>query len=221
MKLHYGWVVVAVGALATCVGMGAMFSLPVFLTPIAADTGWSRAGIASAMTLNFLTMGVAAFGWGALSDRFGPRRVVLAGVVLLGIGLAWASRSTSLIEFQLAYGVIVGLAGGSFIAPLVATVTQWFDEHRAVAVSLVGAGNAVAPMTVSPLASWLIEAQGWRTAAVDHRRHRRGGADPGGAAGAPAAVDGRWRGAGCAGKPRAQDDGDARVAHAAVRGARD
>ncbi len=113
MKLHYGWVVVAVGALATCVGMGAMFSLPVFLTPIAADTGWPRAGIASAMTLNFLTMGVAAFGWGTLSDRFGPRRVVLAGVVLLGSGLAWASRSTSLLEFQLAYGVIVGLAGGS------------------------------------------------------------------------------------------------------------
>ena len=65
MKLHYGWVVVAVGALATCVGMGEMFSLPVFLAPISAATGWSRAGIAMAMTLNFVTMGVAAFGWGA------------------------------------------------------------------------------------------------------------------------------------------------------------
>ena len=164
MKLHYGWVVVAVGALATCVGMGAMFSLPVFLAPISASTGWSRAGIAMAMTLNFVTMGVAAFGWGALSDRFGPRRVVLAGAVLLGVGLSWASRSTSVLEFQLVYGVMVGLAGGSFMAPMIATVTQWFDEHRAVAVSLVSAGLAVAPMTVSPFASWLIAAQGWRTA---------------------------------------------------------
>ena len=164
MKLHYGWVVVSVGALATCVGMGAMFSLPVFLAPISAATGWSRAGIASAMTLNFVTMGVAAFGWGALSDRFGPRRVVLTGAVLLGIGLTWASRSTSVLEFQLVYGVIVGLAGGSFMAPMIATVTQWFDEHRALAVSLVSAGLAVAPMTVSPLASSLIAAQGWRTA---------------------------------------------------------
>jgi len=164
MKLHYGWVVVSVGTLATCVGMGAMFSLPVFLAPISAATGWSRAGIASAMTLNFVTMGVAAFGWGALSDRFGPRRVVLTGAVLLGIGLTWASRSTSVLEFQLVYGVIVGLAGGSFMAPMIATVTQWFDEHRALAVSLVSAGLAVAPMTVSPLASSLIAAQGWRTA---------------------------------------------------------
>jgi MFS family permease len=164
VKLHYGWVVVAVGALATCVGMGAMFSLPVFLAPISASTGWSRAGIATAMTLNFVTMGVAAFGWGALSDRFGPRRVVLAGAVLLGVGLTWASRSASVLEFQLVYGVIVGLAGGSFMAPMIATVTQWFDEHRALAVSLVSAGLAVAPMTVSPFASWLIAVQGWRTA---------------------------------------------------------
>jgi MFS family permease len=109
-------------------------------------------------------MGIAAFGWGTLSDRFGPRRVVLAGAVLLGVGLTWASRSTSLLEFQLVYGVIVGLAGGSFMAPMIATVTQWFDEHRALAVSLVSAGLAVAPMTVSPLASRLIAAQGWRTA---------------------------------------------------------
>jgi MFS family permease len=164
MSFNPGWVVVAVGFLATGLGMGAMFSLPVFLTPIAADTGWPRGGIATAMTLNFLSMGISAFGWGALSDRIGPRRVVLAGAVLLAIGLALASRSSSLLQFQLVYGVLVGIAGGSFMAPMVATVTLWFDRHRALAVSLVGAGLAVAPMTVSPIAAWLIEAQGWRAA---------------------------------------------------------
>lgn len=163
-KIYYGWIVVAVGALTTCVGMGAMFSLPVFLQPISEATHWPRAGIAAAMTLNFLTMGVSAFGWGALSDRIGPRNVVLAGAVLLGIGLSWASRSTSLLEFQIAYGVLIGLAGGSFMAPMIATVTLWFDKHRAIAVSLVSAGLAVAPMTVAPLAGWLIAGQGWRNA---------------------------------------------------------
>ncbi len=64
------------------------------------------------MTLDFLTMGVAAFGWGALSDRFGPRVVVLSGALLLGLGLALASRATSLLEFQLIYGVVVGIAAG-------------------------------------------------------------------------------------------------------------
>jgi MFS family permease len=101
MKLSYRWVIVAIGALMTCVGIGAMFSLAVYLEPMSAVTGWSRAGISSAMTLDFLVMGVASFGWGMASDRFGTRVVVLAGAVLLGLGLLLASRTTSLIEFQL------------------------------------------------------------------------------------------------------------------------
>ena len=127
-------------------------------------TGWSRTGISSAMTLDFLTMGVAAFGWGALTDRFGPRAVVMAGAVLLGLGLTLASRATSLLEFQIAYGVIVGIAAGAVFAPMIATVTGWFDKHRSLAVSLVSAGMGVAPMTISPFASWLIGHYDWRTA---------------------------------------------------------
>ena len=77
MKVPYGWVIVGVGALMTCVAIGAMFSLAVFLEPMSTATGWSRAGISSAMTLNFIVMGLGAFGWGAASDRFGTRIVVL------------------------------------------------------------------------------------------------------------------------------------------------
>ncbi|MBN8898986.1 MAG: MFS transporter, partial [Rhodospirillales bacterium] len=152
------------GALTTCIGMGAMFSLAVFLQPIAADTGWSRAGISSALTIDFLAMGVAAFGWGALSDRFGPRPVVLSGAVLLGLGLVLARSATTLLQFQLAYGLLVGIAGGAFFAPLIATASSWFDKHRSLAVSLVSAGMGVAPMTVSPFARWLITTYDWRTA---------------------------------------------------------
>jgi MFS family permease len=164
MKLRYGWIVVAVGALMTCVGMGAVFSLPIFLQPITEATGWSRAGVSGAMTIDFITMGVAGFGWGALSDRFGARPIVFAGACLLGLGLVLASHATSLLEFQLVYGVLLGLAGGSFFTPMIATVTGWFDQHRSLAVSLVSAGMGVAPMTVSPFARWLISATDWRTA---------------------------------------------------------
>lgn len=164
MRLHYGWVIVAVGALSSCVAIGAMFSLAVFLTPMAADTGWSRTGISSAMTLDFLTMGVAAFGWGTLSDRYGARIVVLIGAALLGLGLVLASRSTSLLEFQLLYGVLVGVSAGALIAPMMATVTGWFEANRALAISLVSAGMGVAPMTISPIASLLVTAYDWRFA---------------------------------------------------------
>jgi MFS family permease len=166
MTPSYRWVIVAVGALMTCVGIGAMFSLAVYLQPMAAETGWSRAGISSAMTLDFLTMGVAAFGWGAASDRFGTRVVVLSGAILLGLALVLASRAQSLIEFQLLYGLMVGLAGGAFVAPMIAAATTWFENNRGLAVSLVSAGIGVAPMTISPFARWLIETYDWRTAMV-------------------------------------------------------
>ncbi|WP_295143164.1 MFS transporter [uncultured Reyranella sp.] len=164
MERSYGWVIVGAGALMGCVAIGALFSLAVFLQPMSETMGWSRTGISSAMTLDFLTMGIAAFGWGALSDRFGPRIVVVSGAVLLGLGLAMASRATSLLEFQLIYGIVVGVAAGAVFAPMIATVTGWFDRHRSLAVSLVSAGMGVAPMTISPFAQWLISVHDWRSA---------------------------------------------------------
>ena len=99
MSISYRWVIVGVGALMTCVAIGAMFSLAVFLEPMSTATGWSRAGISSAMTLNFLTMGLGA------CDRFGTRVVVLSGAVLLGLALILASRAELLTQFQLTYGI--------------------------------------------------------------------------------------------------------------------
>jgi MFS family permease len=158
----YRWVIVGLGALMGCIAIGTMFSLAVFLEPMAAATGWGRARISSAMTLDFLVMGFAGFGWGALSDRIGPRPVVLAGAVLLGAGLWLASRSTGPLSFQLGFGVLVGLAAGAFFAPMIALVTNWFDTRRGLAVSLVSVGVGVAPLTISPLAAWLISHQDWR-----------------------------------------------------------
>jgi MFS family permease len=158
------WPLVAAGALMTCAAIGVMFSLAVFLEPMGADTGWSRAGISSAMTLAFVSMGLAGFGWGTLSDRIGPRRVVLCGALLLGLATVLASRAASLPAFQLWFGVLTGLAAGSFIAPVMAATAASFDKHRSIAVSLVSAGMGVAPMTIAPLAGWLVSLYGWRTA---------------------------------------------------------
>src|SRR5882724_6452033 len=162
--LSYGWVVVGAGALLTCVSMGSMFSLAVFLQPMSADTGWSRTGISTAMTIDFLVMGFAAFAWGALSDRYGPRIVVLLGSLLLGLGLVLASRAASLAEFQLLFGGIVGLAAGAFYAPMMTVAAAWFEHNRSLAVALVSAGMGVAPLIVAPFARWLITTYEWRPA---------------------------------------------------------
>lgn len=163
MNQSYRWVIVAAGGLLGCVAIGAMFSLPVFLRPMSQDTGWSVTGISTAMTFGFLAMAAASMAWGNLSDRYGPRPVVLTGSVVLAASLALASRSDTLIEFQLLFGILVGAATAAVFAPMMACVTGWFDTQRGLAVSLVSAGMGMAPMTMAPLAAWLVTLHDWRT----------------------------------------------------------
>jgi MFS family permease len=163
-RIFYGWFVVGSGIVVTCIGMGAMLSLSVFLQPMSEAMGWSRTGISTTALVGWLCMGVSAFVWGALSDRFGTRAVVLSGGVLLGLGLVTASRATTLGQFQLLFGVLVGVAAGSFYAPLTATTTRWFTRNRSLAVALVSAGLSLGSTVVGPLARWLITAYDWRTA---------------------------------------------------------
>jgi MFS family permease len=160
---RYRWVIVAAGGLLGCVAIGGMFSLPVLLQPIARDTGWSITGVSSAMTIGFLAMALTSMIWGTLSDRLGPLPVVLTGSVVIAASLALASRATSLLAFQFLFGVMVGGATAAIFAPMMATVTGWFDTHRSLAVSLVSAGMGMAPMTMSPFVAWLVSHHDWRT----------------------------------------------------------
>ena len=160
---NYRWVIVAAGGLMGCLAIGAMFSLPVLLVTMSRDTGWSVTGISTAMTIGFLAMAFASMAWGSLSDRFGPRPVVLTGSLVLAASLVLASTASSLIEFQLVFGLLVGGAIAAIFAPMMACVTGWFDTQRSLAVSLVSAGMGMAPMTMSPLAAWLVSSHDWRS----------------------------------------------------------
>jgi MFS family permease len=160
---RYRWVIVAAGGLLGCVAIGGMFSLPVFLQPIARDTGWSVTGISSAMTIGFLAMALTSMIWGTLSDKYGPLPVVLSGSIVISASLALASFATSLLAFQLIFGLMIGGATAAIFAPMMATVTGWFETRRSLAVSLVSAGMGMAPITMSPLAGWLISSHDWRT----------------------------------------------------------
>jgi MFS family permease len=104
-----------------------MFSLPVLLRPITAGTGWSTTGVSAAMTVGFLAMAVGSAAWGALSDRIGARWTCLAGSLLLGAGLLLASVATSLTGFQIAFGLLVGLATSAMFAPIMAS---WCAARR-------------------------------------------------------------------------------------------
>jgi MFS family permease len=159
---RYRWVIVAAGAVMGCIALGAMFSLPVLLRPITANTGWSTTGVSAAMTIGFLAMAVGSAAWGTLSDRIGARWTCLIGSLLLGVGLELASKAATLLGFQLAFGLLVGVATSAIFAPVVACVTGWFVTQRSLAVSLVSAGFGVAPLTMSPWVARLAVSHDWR-----------------------------------------------------------
>jgi hypothetical protein len=121
LSLSYRWLMVAAGALITCVALVAEFSLAVYLQPMAEATGWSRAGISGTMTFDFL--------------RIGPRPVALCGAVLIGAGQLIAAQMQSLFAFQTCYGLMVGLGTGAIYAPLIAASANWFEHRHGLAVS--------------------------------------------------------------------------------------
>ena len=163
-RLFYGWVVLGASALIVCIGMGALFSLGVFLKPMADGMGWSRGAISSVALLNWIAMGLGSFVWGALSDRLGTRSVAVAGGLLLGLGLVLSSQVQALWQLYVTFGLMVGFAVGAFYAPLTSTATKWFTARRGLAVALVSSGIGVGILTIAPLARALTSAWDWRVA---------------------------------------------------------
>jgi MFS family permease len=158
------WALLAAAMVIVGVAMGALFSLGVFLAPIQTATGWSRADISAVALLAWVTLGIGSFFWGALSDRTGPRIVIVVGGLCLGLGLVLASRVGALWQFTLAYGVLVGLAVGAFYAPLTSMMSKTFTTNRGLAIGLVSAGAGLGNFAVAPLVRWLITQYDWRTA---------------------------------------------------------
>ena len=163
-RVFYGWIVVAASAAIVCVGMGALFSLGVFLKPMAETMGWSRGAISTVALLNWIAMGLGSFVWGALSDRLGTRAVAVAGGLLLGLGLVLSSQVQALWQLNVTFGLMVGFAVGAFYAPLTSTATKWFTVRRGLAVALVSSGIGVGILTIAPLARALTSAWDWRVA---------------------------------------------------------
>src|SRR5436853_89853 len=151
--VFYGWVVLAAAATVIAVGMGALFSLAVFLKPIEDSMHWSRSAISLVALINWIAMGVGSFVWGALSDRIGSRVVAAAGGFVLGLGLVLSSQVATLGQFYVTFGVLVGFAVGAFYAPLTATATKWFTTSRGLAVGVVSAGIGLGTFLMAPTVS--------------------------------------------------------------------
>jgi MFS family permease len=158
---------VVAGAFAvTFIGFGCAYSFSAFLVPLQRDFAASRGSISLVFSLAgflYFALGIVS---GPLADRWGSRRLAVAGMILTGLGLAAAAIAGSLAEVYLAYGIGVGCGVGCAYVPALSAVQRWFIKRRGFASGLAVSGVGVGTLVMPPLASHLIVALGWRGAYI-------------------------------------------------------
>src|ERR1700677_3281658 len=162
--LFYGWFVVAAAFGVTFVGFGGAYSFSAFFESLQREFAASRGSVSLVFSLaGFLYFGLGFFS-GPLPDRWGARSMAVLGMLLLGVGLALASAAHSLNQVYADYGLGVGLGVGFSYVPVVGAVQRWFVKQRGLASGLAVSGIGVGTLVMPPMAAFLIEAFGWRTA---------------------------------------------------------
>jgi MFS family permease len=159
-----GWRVVAVLSLAQACGIGLLQAYSPFVQPVMQAFDLSATAVGSGMSIFILMLTGAGPIIGRFVDRGLVRVLMPAGVlVMLGGVLLMANAAA---PWQLAAGMALASLGIALFGPIPAnvTVTHWFLLRRGTALAIVAAGGAIAGFGLPPLAAWLIEVQGWRTA---------------------------------------------------------
>jgi MFS family permease len=164
--LYYGWVVVTASAIGLFFGAFpiVVFSFGVFYPEFVRDFHTGRAAVAFAFTLHNTVGPVCAVWIGALADRFGPRRIILAGLTALGIILLSAQAIGAAIWQLYVFYVALGAVSCATTAlPYSLAVSGWFDRRRGLALGIMMGGLGAGAIVVPPVAQWLILHYGWRT----------------------------------------------------------
>ena len=162
-RFHPAWIVL--GAVTFCLlaatGVRAVFG--VYIKPMEAELGWSRGALSGAAAISLLLLGATGPFAGRLADRWGPRRVIVLAMILLGVGTIASSYVTSLWHIYVTAGVLMAVgAGGAALSTGSSVVARWFDTRRGMAIGVMAGGMSAGQLVVIPLATWLTLTYGWR-----------------------------------------------------------
>lgn len=166
-RLFYGWIVVGVVALSLIVAAGVRSAPGVFIVSVERDMQWSRAAISFAVSIGLVLFGLTAPFSGRLIDSFGPRKVMIAGLVLTGVSMIVGAAISQLWQLNLIWGVLSGIGTGVVGSVLGATVAnRWFVVRRGLVVGIFGAATSAGQLVFVPFLSALAVNFGWREGSV-------------------------------------------------------
>jgi len=131
--------------------------------PIASELGFSRAATSIASSIGRLEGGIEGPLSGWITDRFGPKWIVLFGVFLIGLSLMLMYFVNSMWAFLVVWGVILGTGANiGTSVPVDAAISNWFVKKRGLALGTKMVFSGLSGVVVLPLIAWLIITQGWR-----------------------------------------------------------
>jgi MFS family permease len=160
---HYAWIIVGLTFIVLLVSSGVRNAPAVFIKPLEGEFGWDRGSISLAVAVSLFAFGFGAPLGGNLIDRFGPKRVMLGGLVLIAGGLAPLIWMNSLWQLHIFWGIIVGIGTGAVNNVLGSTITyRWFVKQRGLIVGLLSAAAAAGQLIFLPLMVSVASGAGWR-----------------------------------------------------------
>jgi len=164
-RLHYAWIAAAVTFVTLLAAAGARAMPGVILVPIGNEFQWSRATVSSIVSINIFLFGLVGPFAAALYQRFGLRRVMVAGMALLTVGYGLSTVATRYWQFVVLWGIVVGLGSGLAATVLGAAVAnRWFTERRGLVMGLLTASTATGQLVFLPGLATVVTTYGWRGA---------------------------------------------------------
>lgn len=160
----YGWIVVGAVFAVLFLAFGSAYAFGMFFESLQREFRADRASVSLVFSIAgflYFTLGAAS---GRIADRVGPRRVVVFGVAVLGLGLILASQAATLVQVFVAYGLGVGIGVGFAYVPAIGAVQRWFEARRGFATGIAVTGIGLGTLCVPPVAAALIGWVGWRGA---------------------------------------------------------
>jgi MFS family permease len=162
-RIHPAWIVLFAVTLAMMTASGLRAVFGVYVKPMEAEFGWSRAALSEVAAISLLLLGTVSPLAGRLADRWGPRRVIALSIVLLGVGTISSAFVRQLWHVYVTVGILMALgSGGAGIATGSTLITRWFEARRGLAIGLAGGAISIGQLGIIPLAAALTLGHGWR-----------------------------------------------------------
>ena len=163
--LYFGWYVCAATLFIGFVSIGARNSFGVFVIPMSEEFGWSRLTVSIAAALGLLVNGIIQPFFGQLFDRTGGRKVILTGLLVLGISTILLSLTFHILFLVFMFGFIASMAqAGPALSNTAALMSRWFKRRRATAISINSAALSLGGLIMVPFSMYLLQATSWRVA---------------------------------------------------------